>query len=182
MTVTGVIVQRVRSVEGDRLLHFPRWVAPFNWGVSLPLFHVVLPWWISLHSGRHGWSGGLPSGWNLAGILPVCAGIAIIMWALSLHFVTAEHGWDLETTPSYLLVSGPYRFTRNPMYVAAIAIWLGWTVFYGSGVVLAGLAAIWTAVEFAVIPFEERRLEERWGDAYRKYQRQVPRWFDSRAL
>ena len=173
---------RVRRAEGNRLLHFPRWVAPINWGVAFPLAHGVLPWSISLHSVRHGWSGGLPGGWNLIGILPVGAGLAIIVWALSLHFVSAEQGWELEMTPSYLLVRGPYRFTRNPMYVAAIAIWLGWTMFYGSALVLGGLAAIWAAVEFAVVPFEEHRLEQRWGDAYREYRRQVPRWIGSRSV
>jgi hypothetical protein len=71
----------------------------------------------------------------------------IIVWALGLHFVSAEQGWELEMTPSYLPVRGPYHFTRNPMYVAAIAIWFGWTVLYGSAAVLVGLAAIWTAVD-----------------------------------
>jgi protein-S-isoprenylcysteine O-methyltransferase Ste14 len=158
------------------LLHFPRWVAPINWGVAFPLAHAVLPWSISLHSVRHGWSGGLPGGWNLIGFLPIGAGLATIVWALSLHFVSAERGWELEMTPSYLLVRGPYRFTRNPMYVAAFAIWFGWTVFYGSALVLAALAVILIAMEFAVVPFEEHRLEQRWGDAYREYRRQVPRW------
>jgi protein-S-isoprenylcysteine O-methyltransferase Ste14 len=55
-------------------------------------------------------------------------------------------------------------------------------VFYGSAAVLVGLAATWTAVEFAVVPFEEHRLEERWGEAYREYRRQVPRWIGSRAV
>ena len=45
-----------------------------------------------------------------------------------------------------------------------------------------GIAAIWTAVEFAVVPFEERRLEQRWGGAYREYRRQVPRWIGNRAV
>jgi protein-S-isoprenylcysteine O-methyltransferase Ste14 len=40
----------------------------------------------------------------------------------------------------------------------------------------------WTAMEFSVVPFEERRLEQRWGDAYREYRRQVPRWIGSRAV
>ena len=155
---------------------------PINWGVAFPLAHAVLPWSISLHSVRDGWSGGLPGVWNLIGILPIGAGLATIVWALSLHFVSAEQGWELEMTPSYLLVRGPYRFTRNPTYEAAIAIWFGWTVFYGSAAVLVGLAAIWTAVEFAVVPFEERRLEQRWGGAYREYRRQVPRWIGSRTV
>ena len=47
---------------------------------------------------------------------------------------------------------------------------------------LVGLAVIWAAVEFAVVPFEERRLEQRWGDTYREYRRQVPRWLGSRAV
>jgi hypothetical protein len=58
--------------------------------------------------------------------------------AIGLHFVSAEQGWELEMKPSYLLVRRLYGFTRNPMYVAAIARWFGWTVFYGSAAVLVG--------------------------------------------
>jgi protein-S-isoprenylcysteine O-methyltransferase Ste14 len=158
-------------------MRFPRWAAPINWGLGLTLGHIALPWLISLDSVRHGWLSGLPSGWNLVGIVPVCAGLAIILWALSLHFISAEHGWEIEMTPRYLLVRGPYHFTRNPMYVAALAIWFGWTVFYGSVALLLTLACMWTVLEFAVIPFEERRLEQRWGSAYLDYRQRVPRWF-----
>lgn len=142
----------------------------------MPLVHVVVPWLISTDAVRHGWLDGLPSRWNVAGILPVGLGLATIVWALGLHFVSAKQGWDVEMTPRYLLVRGPYRFTRNPMYVAAIAIWFGWTVFYGSAAVLAALAAIWIVVQFLVIPSEERRLEQRWGSAYLEYRRHVARW------
>lgn len=44
----------------------------------------------------------------------------------------------LGLTPSYLLMRGPYRFTRNPMYVAELGLWLGWTIFFGSPAVLIG--------------------------------------------
>ena len=158
------------------MIHFPRWMGVVNWTAGLPLAHIVVPWWISTHATRRGWLDGLPSGWNLTGIPFVVVGFAIIVWALRLHFVSAEQGWDVEMTPRYLLLRGPYRFTRNPMYLAALAIWLGWTVFYGSAAVLAALAAIWTLVEFAIVPLEERRLEQRWGNAYLEYCRQVPRW------
>ena len=82
--------------RGDRLVNFPRWIAPINWGVAFPLAHTVLPWSFSLRSARHGWPGGFPGGWNLIGILAVGAGLATIVWALSLHFVSAEQGWELE--------------------------------------------------------------------------------------
>lgn len=49
-------------------------------------------------------------------------------------------------------------------------------------VVLVGLAAIWRALEFAVVPFEERRLEQRRGDPYREYRRHVLRWIGSRGV
>ena len=71
---------------------------------------------------------------------------------------------------------GPYQFTRNPMYLSGMAIWLGWVIFYGSVAVFVGFVVGWVSVIFLVVPWEERKLEARFGDAYLQYKNTVPRW------
>ena len=157
-------------------MRFPRWVAPISWGVAFLLFHAGLPWSLSRYGANYGWSASRSALLNLVGIIAVAAGFAVIAWSLALHFVSAKQGWRVELTPRYLLTRGPFRFTRNPMYVAAIAIWSGWALLFGSPLVLVALTVIWMAAVFVLVPWEERRLEQRFGDAYREYCRTVPRW------
>jgi protein-S-isoprenylcysteine O-methyltransferase Ste14 len=117
---------------------------------------------------------------NLFPLILVAAGIACIIWIVALHWAQAPAGLELETTPRYLLVRGPYKFTRNPTYLSVLAILLGWTLFYGSVAVLVGLAGLWVLYTFFVVPWEERKLEARFGEAYRHYKNTVPRWLARR--
>ena len=74
------------------------------------------------------------------------------------------------------MVRGPYRVTRNPVYLSGMVIWLGWVVVYGSVAVLIGFVVLWGSVALLVVPWEERQLEARFGDAYLRYKSRVPRW------
>jgi protein-S-isoprenylcysteine O-methyltransferase Ste14 len=60
--------------------------------------------------------------------------------------------------------------------VAAVTLWLGWTIFYGSWVVLVATFLLWLVLNHIVIPREERGLESRHQEAYRQYFREVRRW------
>lgn len=78
---------------------------------------------------------------------------------------------------SNLVINGIYRFTRNPMYLGFLVALAGW------GVWLANLPALfWLIIyilyinQFQIIP-EERILEEKFGDEFRAYRKQVRRWF-----
>jgi protein-S-isoprenylcysteine O-methyltransferase Ste14 len=62
------------------------------------------------------------------------------------------------------------------MYVGGIGIWAGWTTWLGSAPVAAGLVVL-TAIYRAGIAWEERMLEQRWGNEWRAYARRIPRWF-----
>jgi protein-S-isoprenylcysteine O-methyltransferase Ste14 len=75
----------------------------------------------------------------------------------------------------YLLRKGPYRLSRNPMYLGEGVVWLGWALFYGSPAVWAGCAVMCAALG-TIVRWEERRLLERFGDDYRAYLDAVPRW------
>jgi protein-S-isoprenylcysteine O-methyltransferase Ste14 len=155
---------------------------PFTQATGLLLFHGALPFGLSRLSCRHGWYTGHPILWNLAGLLPVSCGIAVIVWVIVLHRERApRYGWRIEKTPfeppRYLLVIGPYRYSRNPIYLSHLAIWIGWTIFYGSVALFIGLLFLWTLLAFVIVPYEERGLVRMHGESYVQYQNQVARWF-----
>ena len=79
-------------------------------------------------------------------------------------------------TPAYLLTKGPYRYSCNPIYLAELAIWLGWMAFYGSFVLAGVFAVMALLIGPVIVPREERGLEVRFGDAYREFRRTTPRW------
>ncbi len=163
--------------QPSKRARIPRWSAPILWIVGALLVHVALPWGISLLSPRYGWVEGQPGWWNLIGLIPVAAGMGMIAWGGSLHFVAAPGGWEMERTPRYMLVKGPYRFSRNPMYLLEIGMWLGWAIFYGSIAVLIAFVLSWIGFAFFMVPSEERQLEARFGETYLQYKNSVPRWF-----
>lgn len=162
---------------GGSTRRIPRWMGPVLWLVLGSLFYVALPWSLSRLGTRRGWTANAPGVANMGGLILVAAGVAVLVWALALHYRSAPQGWPLRMRPFYLLTLGPYRFTRNPMYLGGLAIWFGWAAFYGSAAVFVGfvlLAALFNAV---VTPWEERVCEEEFGDVYRRYRSEVPRWF-----
>jgi phospholipid methyltransferase len=81
----------------------------------------------------------------------------------------------MERAQNYLVVRGPYQFTRNPMYLCGMLIWLGWIIFYGGVSVGAFAVVFWGCVTGLVMPWEERNLEARFGEAYLRYKNSVPR-------
>jgi protein-S-isoprenylcysteine O-methyltransferase Ste14 len=156
-----------------RLAH---WITALFLTVLFLLVHVAAPWGLSLLSTRYGWADGRPGAWNLLALILVVAGIASTVWMITLHFL-ASPGSFLELRPAQkLLTPGPYAFSRNPMYLFELAFWFGWALFYGSIAVLLGFLFWLTLFNFVIVPWEERDLEARFGEAYRQYEKAVPRW------
>jgi protein-S-isoprenylcysteine O-methyltransferase Ste14 len=80
------------------------------------------------------------------------------------------------TPPVHLVDRGPYRFSRNPMYVAVVTVLFGWALAFTSPG-LAAYAVVMIAVFHArVVLFEEPWLAERHGESWRRYRASVPRW------
>jgi protein-S-isoprenylcysteine O-methyltransferase Ste14 len=145
------------------------------WLIVVPLVHGMIPWAISTLTSRHGWAGrSSPGIWNWIGVIPVAVATAFLLW------IYARKWWPAERViqaPSSLLVRGPYRFSRNPIYIAYLGIWLGWAIFFGSISVLV-VWLLWCLVAiFNLVPREERDLEAAFGESYLQYKNRVPRWF-----
>ncbi len=141
------------------------------------LGHGVVPWAISLLTRRHGWTESGPGIWNFLGLIPVVAGATGLTWIAVVGFAETPERVELTLFPKHLLMRGPYRFTRNPMYGAELGLWLGWALWYGSVGVFSGFVVSWAVVNFVVVPREERSLEARFGETYREYKAKKPRWF-----
>ncbi len=81
------------------------------------------------------------------------------------------------TAPATTIVSqGPYRFSRNPMYLGMAGLLAGLGVLLGGVSFAAGLVVFLVVIHFGVVLPDERYLESLHGETYRQYKRQVRRW------
>lgn len=78
-----------------------------------------------------------------------------------------------------LVITGPHRMIRHPLYTAALILLIGWWLLldYTFILICAVLMAIWFRA--VVAPFEERELQELFGSQYEEYARTTPRFFPS---
>jgi protein-S-isoprenylcysteine O-methyltransferase Ste14 len=113
--------------------------------------------------------------YNYLGIVPFLVGVALRFWASSTIF-NAGKGTPLYTRPTKALVTtGPYRLIRNPLYLGGLLIFLGIIVTIPS-LFLAILGLIGLPIIYTGIAREEKGLEGRFGEDYRRYKQNVPGW------
>lgn len=75
-----------------------------------------------------------------------------------------------------LVLSGPYRWSRNPMYLGMIALYVGLAIALDSLIALILLPFVILWLRTQVIALEEQYLETKFGDGYREYKARVRRW------
>lgn len=100
----------------------------------------------------------------------LAAGVFVAAWAVKII-----EAMDIAA-PTKLISTGPYAFSRNPMYIAWTLINLGVALAANTIWVIALLPAVLAVTHFFVIPREERSLEQKFGDEYREYQASVRRY------
>ena len=116
------------------------------------------------------------SPWFWAALVLMAGGLALMGWTMAL-FTRRGRGtpapWD---PPQKLVVAGVYQHVRNPMISGVITFLFGEALMCGSLALLAW-ALIFTLANVIYIPsFEEPGLEKRFGEDYRRYRANVPRW------
>jgi protein-S-isoprenylcysteine O-methyltransferase Ste14 len=110
------------------------------------------------------------------GALPLAVGLALSIWCV-IEFARRGRGtpapWD---APRRFVASGPYRFVRNPMYLAGASVVLGEAVAFGSLPLVIYLVALVTVWHAFVVLYEEPTLSRQFGADYAAYRTRVHRW------
>ena len=113
---------------------------------------------------------------RILGVLMVVAGIVMLLDCY-VHFALRGLGTPAPVAPPpKLVVSGPYRYVRNPMYVAIVAAVWGQGLFFGSWQVMRYGLYLWVGFFAFVVFWEERALSRKFGQRYLDFCAQVPRW------
>ena len=109
-------------------------------------------------------------------------GLALVAAAIAL-FVSSVAKFRAAGTPvpareptTAIVRTGPFRFSRNPIYLAFSVFQLGVAIAADSAWLLVTLAAAMALMQWVVIPREERYLEGKFGAQYSDYRRSVRRW------
>lgn len=118
---------------------------------------------------------GVPAG-RVFGAVLVALGVASLVHCFA-RFALEGRGTPAPVAPTQILVvSGLYRYVRNPMYVAVVSIIAGQGVLLGSASLLMYAAAVWVCFHAFVLAYEEPTLSRRYGDQYKMYRANVRRW------
>ncbi len=108
-------------------------------------------------------------------IAVIGAGVALVATAYSIFRRMGQDPNPRTSTPA-ITRDGPYRFTRNPMYVGLSLIQIGIALALGNGWILLFLVPAVILMHQRVILREEAYLEEKFGDEYREFKSSVRRW------
>jgi len=117
---------------------------------------------------------GLPIVW--LGIALVAAGIALAVSAATLFWRVGAELDPASPTNSKLVTSGPFRLTRNPMYLSLVIASLGIAVWIGAWPMLLAPLAVFVTANWVHIPFEEAKMRRQFGADFEAYTRRVRRW------
>jgi protein-S-isoprenylcysteine O-methyltransferase Ste14 len=134
----------------------------------------LVPWFIT------GWHRtddlfGLPGIWAV-GVILIAPGLPVLLGAIY-KFATAGLGTPAPTAPTqHLVISGPHRFVRNPMYIAVVSIILGQALLLGQPALLWYAAFVALATATFVHFYEEPTLHRQFGDEYSRYRKSVHAW------
>jgi protein-S-isoprenylcysteine O-methyltransferase Ste14 len=119
---------------------------------------------------------GLPGERALGAALGL-AGLLLLLHCVTL-FAVQGLGTPSPVMPTRtLVVSGPYRHVRNPMYLAVLAFVVGQGLRFGHAVLLQYAAALWMLFHLFVVVYEEPTLSRQWGASYDRYREHVRRWW-----
>src|SRR6266705_1737378 len=142
------------------------------------LFTIVVPGlggaWVPWQILTRGGHDPVPAAWEATVV--IAAGIALYAWC-AWNFAAVGRGtpglWD---APRRVVAAGPYRWVRNPIYLAALLVVLGEAWLFMSLRLLAYAGVMAVFFHLFVTGYEERRLGRRFGRTYLEYRRTVPRW------
>jgi protein-S-isoprenylcysteine O-methyltransferase Ste14 len=135
---------------------------------------VLAPWWISrwrMEPPFFGWS---PL--RIIGVVLILTGLPVLLDSFA-RFALQGLGTPAPVFPTkHLVVTGWYRYVRNPMYVAVVSIIVGQALLFGNIRLLEYGAAAWLVAHLFVLAYEEPTMRATFGEEYQQFCANVPRW------
>ena len=141
---------------------------PLAWALAV-IAGLVLDWLAPLPFLPEDWPAGL------VGAVVFVLALVLAIWAID---TMTRGGTNVPTNrPTTAIVDGgPYRFTRNPIYMGMFGGLIGLGIAFDNPWLLAMLMPFALVIRYGVVAREEAYLERMFGDAYRGYRRRVRRW------
>ena len=140
---------------------------PIIYGASL-LLGLILDIILPTHIGKETFL--FPIGWILSGIA------LFIVIGSFVSFKKAGTDVDPYRPTKTVVMVGPYRFTRNPMYLSLTLLYMGITLLRNALSPVLFLPLVLGIMHYGVIKREEQYLEKKFGETYLNYKSKVRRW------
>ena len=162
---------RAREMETIPRHREPAWLRALRAAIALPPLLVLAL--LLLAPDAMSWARvDLPAGVRWAGVALVAALVPLNVWIL--RSLGANVSETVFTKQSHrLVVAGPYRLVRHPLYAAGFLMLAGIALATASWLVGALCAVAAAAIRWVVVPLEEDQLERRFGERYRDYRRRT---------
>jgi protein-S-isoprenylcysteine O-methyltransferase Ste14 len=103
-------------------------------------------------------------------------GTLLLLWCVREFYVSGRGTLAPWDPPARLVTSGPYRLSRNPMYLGVLTILAGWCVLWGSRTLLYYALGTLGVFYLRVLLAEEPWAARRFGAEWQAYRARVPRW------
>jgi protein-S-isoprenylcysteine O-methyltransferase Ste14 len=139
--------------------------------LALPgVIAIAIPAWFAANALGDG------GRFHAAGLLPLIAGFALLLWCVRDFFVAGKGTLAPWSPPRHLVTVGLYRFSRNPMYVAVALMLGGWALAFASLTIAIYAVFVIAAFHLRVVFGEEPWLARTHGAQWDEYKARVPRW------
>ena len=126
----------------------------------------VIPYWLRPRAGD----------FHNEGLIALAIGAVMLLWCVRDFYVVGKGTLSPWDPPRNLVVTGLYKFSRNPMYVAVTLILIGWAMLYRTPALWTYAAIAAVLFHLRIVFFEERYLARTHGDAFARYKTKVGRW------
>jgi protein-S-isoprenylcysteine O-methyltransferase Ste14 len=114
------------------------------------------------------------------GLGPFLLGVTGLLWCVRSFYVEGKGTLAPWSPPRHLVVTGLYRYSRNPMYVSVVLVLWSWAAAFHSSTHAIYALAVMAAFHLRVVLGEEPWLARTHGEAWRRYRAAVPRWLGVR--
>lgn len=110
------------------------------------------------------------------GFVALILGVVLLLWCVRDFYVVGKGTLGPWDPPRNLVMTGLYRLSRNPMYIAVVMILIGWAMMFRAQNLWVYAAAVALAFHVRVVLFEERYLAKTHGEEFTRYKARVGRW------